>query len=156
MQRWSPHPRESYAVDVDGTRAGLGLHPAFEDVGIWNLFWLSSPSIDQLITWDKEPDTVPVYVPSIAYAIGTGEQYLGGQLIKELTKQLTAAEFLRFVENSDYSKLIMSRMISPTEWFGIMNGKVDALHVIELEAIKLKNTRPRLKAVVLPFKRKAI
>lgn len=135
MERWSPYPRERYAVKIAGVLVGLGMHSAFTHPGVWNLFWLSSEVVDDLINWEEEPEQIPTWSRHLPFAIGTAEQYIGDDLIKDLASVLTAESFFEYLKKSDCSDLILPRMIGGDLWFNTMERKLYELQKQEIITI---------------------
>lgn len=53
--RYSPYPPEQYTAKYLGATFGYGAHPPLAgNLAAWNLFWLSHPPLDLLLTWPED------------------------------------------------------------------------------------------------------
>jgi hypothetical protein len=100
--RYSPYPPSAYSVEYMGVRFGLGVYPPLVDSrGAWNLFWLSYPPLDKLLTWPVErAGEVPCYIELVDLCIATALQSVRGRALGTLATSLRPVAFVQGVATS--------------------------------------------------------
>ena len=46
---------------------GLGLYGDFDNLALWNIFWLHSEILDECLNWTKKPGRIPVHSDLLPY-----------------------------------------------------------------------------------------
>lgn len=120
--RWSPEPKEAYTVLYDGHHVGIGMNPAVDLPGVWNILWLSAPSLDTLLNWQGEPGEFPTDLKGLPGVVGMSFQLfnessletIGALALRTTPRQFIAA--LGGLPEQQRSELIMLRLYGPGWW----------------------------------------
>ena len=93
---YSPHPASKYCVQGGDYCGGYGVRSVVRnDLAVWNLLWLSDPTVDRLLTW--HPDDVmnaPLDSPILQASIRTADENLGAQPVRRLVTTLLPSKFV--------------------------------------------------------------
>jgi hypothetical protein len=102
---YSPEPRQAYAKLYNGHLIGLGMQREVQqDYALWNLLWLSDPSLDKLLTWpDDKIEAMPLSSPWLATCVATVGQKLGENPVSVLLRSLSAPTFVERVKNAEHA-----------------------------------------------------
>lgn len=117
--RWSPFPREQYTVEIDGVRQGVGVHPAFTTAGVWNLFWLSTRLVDQILVWNKPPEQAPYDSSMIPICVGMAWQpvTLASRLAGPLAEEVAPGDFLQLIKADPFRDEFLLPRIFGDDWW---------------------------------------
>lgn len=124
---WNIYPKGQYTRVYQGIRMGVGMSPALELAGVWNLLNLISPEMENIRTWPIEkPDEYPAYSPWLAVAAGTSFQQLPGQVetLGQMADRLTHVEFQTAVKS--FSGLLPRLLLGDEYWAEVL-AKTNAL-----------------------------
>lgn len=104
---YSPEPRQAYAKLYNGHLIGLGTHTEVQrDHAVWNLLWLSDPTLDQLLAWpDEKIGAMPLSSPWLAPCIATVGQKLAENSVGVLLRSLSAPSFVERVKEEEHGHL---------------------------------------------------
>lgn len=74
--RYSPYPPRSYTVSYQGSRVGFGMYPPLvTNPAAWNLFWLSYPPLDDLLSWpEHDAGNAPICNSLVSACITTADR----------------------------------------------------------------------------------
>jgi len=102
---YSPEPRRAYAKLYNGHLIGLGTQREVQqDHAVWNLLWLSDPTLDKLLAWpDEKIGAMPLSSPWLASCIATVGQKLGENSVGVLLRSLSAPTFVERVKNTEHA-----------------------------------------------------
>lgn len=108
---YSPESPQAYAKLYNGHLIGLGTHGAVRrDHAVWNLLWLSDPSLDNILTWpDDKVGSMPLLSPWLEPCVATVAQRLGENSVGVLLRSLSAPAFVDRVAQHEHSHLEVVR-----------------------------------------------
>lgn len=121
---YSPLPRTSYMREVSetNTKTGIASSGFLDAPGVWNLFYLSEPKVDEYLEWAKgrtdspEPDaSVMVWLCSLTCKVVPE--------LAEALETLPAAEIPSFIRKiPGYESLSIYKELQEN-WFNIMSER---------------------------------
>lgn len=124
---YSPHHPSVYTTEYDGVMDGIGAHPAFtNNLGAWNIFWLSSSLMDLYLTkQDCETPELPYSSSILPAAVGTSYQHLSdGNTIGNLTLELDPRTWLKTLRADAWFSETILYQIYKESWINKVEERI--------------------------------
>ena len=100
---WSPYNREMYTVKLDdSTIAGIGSLDVFDGrPGLWNMVWLHSARVDELLEWVDDPMFAPHFSQSVYECEQSAEVLCGAKTLETHAEELWPDKWIRLMIDRD-------------------------------------------------------
>jgi len=126
---YSPYPPTDYSVRGGKYWAGYGARtPVNSDLAVWNLLWLSEPSVDSLLVW--HPDDVmsaPLDSPILQAAIRTADENFGTQPVRQSVTSLLPSRFWQQLAAAPkLARALSLHKLLGAEWFRRVEARAAA------------------------------
>lgn len=122
--RYSPKPRAAYVRTVNGLPIGPGAHPALEDLGAWNIYWLSYPNLERHT--DINPELEPIFTlidPVAGAALETAGCAVGEAKVGDLAQSLPPDKLIAVLRGSAINHLPLAKLFQPGIWLDVMQAR---------------------------------
>ena len=133
--RWSEHEQHEYTCEYKGYMVGIGAHPAINNLGMWNMVWLTTPEdlLNELLGTGGGDSAMSTN--TLPYIVGTGWQHLDdGTLITAAALKLTPLDFIDRIEMDDNFEDLIITSVMPN-WIAQCRGKADSFSARHLPHI---------------------